>query len=96
MLPSGNDAAMCLAEGFTEIIARSPAQRQLQRKEFKIQSKSSASSSSQSPTKTKKKSSFGLFVKEMNKMVHQLHMKSTCYTNPHGLSDAANHSTAYD
>jgi len=25
MLPSGNDAAVCLAEGFSDIIARSPA-----------------------------------------------------------------------
>ena len=41
-------------------------------------------------------SSISLFVKRMNKMCHKLHLKSTCYTNPHGLADKANHSTAYE
>lgn len=90
MLPSGNDAAVCLAEGFSDIIARSPAQKQLQRKESKIQKKCS-DTTSQKPTK-----SFSLFVKEMNLMAQRYHMKNTQYTNPHGLSDAANHSTAKD
>ena len=25
-----------------------------------------------------------------------MHLKATCYTNPHGLADKANHSTAYE
>ena len=41
-------------------------------------------------------SSIGLFVKKMNGMCHKMHLKSTCYTNPHGLADKANHSTAYE
>lgn len=32
----------------------------------------------------------------MNIMAQKFHMKNTQYTNPHGLSDAANHSTARD
>ena len=42
------------------------------------------------------KSSISMFVKRMNSMCHKLHLKSTCYTNPHGLADKANHSTAYE
>ena len=42
------------------------------------------------------KSSTSLFLKKMNNMCHKLHLKSTCYTNPHGLADKANHSTAYE
>ena len=42
------------------------------------------------------KSSTCLFVKKMNNMCHKMHLKSTCYTNPHGLADKANHSTAYE
>jgi serine-type D-Ala-D-Ala carboxypeptidase (penicillin-binding protein 5/6) len=33
-------------------------------------------------------------VKEMNLYATKLHLKSTKYTNPHGLADKANHSTA--
>ena len=32
----------------------------------------------------------------MNKMCLKLHLKSTYYTNPHGLADKANHSTAFE
>ena len=32
----------------------------------------------------------------MNQMAKKIHMKSTHYTNPHGLADKANHSTALD
>jgi D-alanyl-D-alanine carboxypeptidase len=39
-------------------------------------------------------SSYPLFIKEMNAVVPKLHLKHTRYTNPHGLSDKANHSTA--
>ena len=39
-------------------------------------------------------SSYPLFIKEMNAVVPRLHLKHTKYTNPHGLSDKANHSTA--
>ena len=42
------------------------------------------------------KSSIKLFVKQMNKMCLKLHLKNTYYTNPHGLADKANHSTAFE
>ena len=37
-----------------------------------------------------------LFVKEMNKLARQFHLKQTRYSNPHGLADKGNHSTAQD
>jgi D-alanyl-D-alanine carboxypeptidase len=36
-------------------------------------------------------------VKEMNKTaVNTFHLKCTSFTNPHGLADKGNHSTAFD
>ena len=35
-----------------------------------------------------------VFVKEMNKWARQFHLKSTKFSNPHGLADKGNHSTA--
>lgn len=37
-----------------------------------------------------------LFVKEMNKYVRYFHLKYTKFTNPHGLADKGNKSTASD
>ena len=37
-----------------------------------------------------------LFIREMNLQVKALFLKNTKFTNPHGLSDKANHSTAYE
>lgn len=36
------------------------------------------------------------FVAEMNKLAKECRLKNTRYTNPHGLSDRSNHSTAHD
>lgn len=85
MLPSGNDAATTLAEGYTELLHKARA-RPNQGKEFIINSSKSNNS--------KINPSIALFIKEMNLMAQKLHMKGTKYTNPHGLSDKANHSTA--
>jgi len=64
MLPSGNDAAICLAEYLGECIdpTRDPIQ---------------------------------VFVEEMNQIAHQLGLKNTLYSNPHGLHNG-NLSTARD
>jgi len=37
-----------------------------------------------------------LFIKEMNKYAQKLKLKKTNYTNPHGLANKANHSSAAD
>jgi len=36
------------------------------------------------------------FVKEMNRLAAKMNLKNTNFNNPHGLSDKANHSTAYE
>ena len=77
MLPSGNDAAMTLAENFSERL------RELKKRgDGKVV---------QDGRKT-----FSPFVKRMNKLAFKLHLRNTNYTNPHGLADKANHSTAYE
>jgi D-alanyl-D-alanine carboxypeptidase (penicillin-binding protein 5/6) len=38
-----------------------------------------------------------VFVKEMNRTaISAFHLKQTSFTNPHGLADKGNHSTAFD
>lgn len=78
MLPSGNDAAVTLAEGFTELLMKARARPGI------------------SGAKPNSKNNMGIFIKEMNIMAKKLHMKQTNYTNPHGLSEKSNHSTAYE
>ena len=82
MLPSGNDAAVCLAEGFTRILKTTRFKPQ--QKAFEIQRVQSHYGASP----------YCLFIKEMNLMVSKMKLKQTHYTNPHGLQDKANHSTA--
>jgi D-alanyl-D-alanine carboxypeptidase len=79
MLPSGNDAAVTLAEGFTELLIKARARPGI--------------AASKPNSKNKE---MGIFIKEMNIMAKKLHMKQTNYTNPHGLSEKSNHSTAYE
>jgi D-alanyl-D-alanine carboxypeptidase len=88
MLPSGNDAAVTLAEGFTELLLKARQRPNQGKSELITKSDISKSSTNQ------KNSSWSYFVKEMNSTAMRLHMKTTKYTNPHGLSDKANHSTA--
>ena len=76
MLPSGNDAAVCLAEGFTQLLSRpQPAIGGYM---------------------VKSTNTMRLFVKQMNSLAAKLRLQSTQFTNPHGLPDKGNHSTAYD
>lgn len=74
MLPSGNDAAVALADHFAKILY------------FKHNP-----NSIKIPRKVRK-----YFLIEMNKNASSLGMKRTTYTNPHGLSDKYNKSTALD
>lgn len=41
-------------------------------------------------------SPIAVFVKEMNRTVISFHLKNTRFTNPHGLADKGNRSTAFD
>lgn len=48
------------------------------------------------PTDSSYGKSTRLFIKEMNVTARKLCLKSTNFTNPHGLSDKGNHSTAFE
>ena len=80
LLPSGNDAAVCLAHFFgTKIASLSKengrfnlsVQRQYLHKAPSI-----------------------IFIEEMNKFTMQRNLKNTQYVNPHGLSNKGNRSTS--
>lgn len=90
MLPSGNDAAVTLAEGFTELL------RKHRQRPGITTAKDLNSNTTTSKNSSHKSQSWNSFVKEMNLMALKLHLKTTRYTNPHGLADKANHSTALE
>lgn len=75
MLPSGNDCAITLAQGFGNML--------LKAKKSKL-----IAQLPQNPMQE--------FVKEMNKLALKLNLKTTCFTNPHGLSEKGNKSTVSD
>ena len=84
MLPSGNDAAMVLAENFTDRLVK--LGNRSMHKEL-----NSASTPIKAP-----EGGVGAFVKVMNKTARRIHMRATNYANPHGLADKSNHSTALE
>jgi len=88
MLPSGNDAAMVLAENFSTRL-NNKTKKKIEKDELGniIQSKSKTVSFNESCS---------LFVKEMNKTARRYFMRHTNYANPHGLADKSNHSTALE
>jgi D-alanyl-D-alanine carboxypeptidase len=90
MLPSGNDAAMTLAENFSERL-RAVRKRPGQIKNPTVDEKTGRVVGTNTGHDKK---SYSSFVREMNKLAYKNHLRSTVYTNPHGLADKANHSTA--
>ena len=84
MLPSGNDAAMSLAESFGTYIYQKTD-------EYKIKLK-------KTPTHANTREHFGLkyFLDLMNKTADELGLRGTRYDNPHGLMCTTNKSTAAD
>ena len=97
MLPSGNDAAVTLAENFGEHIVKTRGTKSIPNR---------AKLSTPNPEKLRENRNDVLlenrfnpiyvFVKEMNRQVKAFHLKSTSFTNPTGLADKGNHSTAFD
>ncbi len=80
MLPSGNDAAVALAENFGYILLLIK-----QRKRGK-----------ELTNPTNIGDPLQLFVQEMNSLAAKFHLKKTKFSNPHGLADKGNKSTASD
>ncbi|EKX52988.1 hypothetical protein GUITHDRAFT_133385 [Guillardia theta CCMP2712] len=85
MLPSGNDAAVAIAQHFA---ARLHARRILYRKSLSMEGLGLAYMSNDS--------SLLPWVTEMNTMAFVLGMSSTNFENPHGLSSKLHKSTAFD
>jgi serine-type D-Ala-D-Ala carboxypeptidase (penicillin-binding protein 5/6) len=90
MLPSGNDAALTLAENFGQLMRG--LKRICPRKEC------TRSENGQLETQTNFGGSYvATFVKEMNRVAKNVvHLRRTNYANPHGLADRSNHSTAFE
>ncbi len=84
MLPSGNDAAMALAENFgTFLYWRSD--------EYKAKC-----NRENITTSTESKNPLKYFIRFMNKTASELGLHFTQYANPHGLANINNYSTAGD
>jgi len=84
MLPSGNDAAMALAENFGTFLY-------LRSDEYKakcIRESNSKSADAKNPAK--------YFIRLMNETANELGMYFTQYANPHGLANSNNYSCASD
>ena len=86
MLPSGNDAAVVLAENFSERL-----QKLANRQQRASENQAAACTNLKAP-----ECGVSYFVKVMNKTARRLHMRLTNYANPHGLADKSNHSTAFE
>lgn len=85
MLPSGNDAAMCLAESFGTFIY-------MQSDEYKQKLKRNP----EFANFTKNRNGLRYFLNAMNKTAEELELLETRYDNPHGLMCPTNRSTAAD
>lgn len=83
LLPSGNDAAVALAEHFGARVAT------------QLVASEAAPGAQTSPPDTEPDSLL-LFVKEMNNAAQSLNMQDTIYRNPHGLTEEGHRSTAAD
>lgn len=84
MLPSGNDASLCLAKFFGKIIY--------------IFHKKNTLEAIKDPewNKRNKRDWANIFVCEMNRQARNMGLINSSYSNPHGLSDSNNKSTAED
>jgi D-alanyl-D-alanine carboxypeptidase (penicillin-binding protein 5/6) len=85
MLPSGNDAAQALAEGFGDMICH----------DMRVKGKlcslpNPTMNQNYSPQKDR------FFILKMNKFVRKLKLRNTHYDNPHGLMNKHNYSCAED
>jgi len=78
MLPSGNDAAIALAENFGAYLNILKERRKLK------------------PGIIETGDPVSEFVSEMNALAKRMHLKASRFSNPHGLADRSNKSTATD
>lgn len=84
MLPSGNDAAWAIAENLGD---------EMRKRKESVPINKSNSEGRKEPFE---QSSVHVFIKQMNKQARLLSMMNSHFSNPHGLSDKKNTSTAFD
>ena len=89
MLPSGNDAALVLACAFGKWLYFSE-KTSIKEKEGQDRAKHLANFEFGQEEYIK------AFVNEMNKQAKKLKLNHTNFSNPHGLSEKANHASAQD
>jgi D-alanyl-D-alanine carboxypeptidase len=83
MLPSGNDAAIAMADYFGQILAEE-------------QEQAGAGAGADDKVDKPKPTPMKLFVQEMNNNAKKLHLSNTSFANPHGLRNYFNKSSAAD
>ena len=88
MLPSGNDASLVLAENLGRFIAAETARTSLTTLKDQIEADPYDEQSS--------RYWISRFIKRMNAESAKLKLVNTSFSNPHGLSDKANKSSAQD
>jgi hypothetical protein len=96
MLPSGNDAAVTLAENFGQLLLKKRMSRSPIKSKIPTPNPEKLREGKTDPILDNQSSPIGVFVKEMNRTVISFHLKNTRFTNPHGLADKGNRSTAFD
>jgi D-alanyl-D-alanine carboxypeptidase (penicillin-binding protein 5/6) len=88
MLPSGNDAALTLAENFGRFLNLESCRNSTLKLKEEVEKDPYDQESSRTAIKR--------FVKRMNLEASKLKLSNTSFSNPHGLSDKANRSSAQD
>lgn len=84
MLPSGNDAATCLAEFVGKKIY-------LKTEEYRRRNEQNSSQNN-----CKNKDGLRMFINEMNKTAREMNLRYTQFANPHGLANNFNRSCSND
>ncbi|EAR87675.1 D-alanyl-D-alanine carboxypeptidase family protein (macronuclear) [Tetrahymena thermophila SB210] len=92
MLPSGNDAALCLAENIGSLLYK--MQKGLVKSAYVIRNLNILNIQNESTAI--QSCSVMSFVNEMNNMAQELGLNETKFSNPHGLHDKVNVSSAKD
>lgn len=96
MLPSGNDAASCLAEHFAVIIKEDRERQAINSKNLRLATQKEdgswdfnsliyGNSGIDNKKGVKSRNLVKLFVEEMNKTASMLGMENTTFSNPHGM-----------
>jgi len=96
MLPSGNDAAVCLSENFGEYLYEVSLLRIKAVNSAKNKDENGNSNANLDDKRRLARDPARYFIQEMNRYARALKLENTIYSGPHGLSNINNKSTAVD